>query len=244
MLLEDTLTPAERNLVAKGEHGRLRDTRTYIQYSSVREFCAPVERLTGRKVRSFISGVDTAVAGLSVETFVLHPAGADARCRASTPDGRRGARGRAVVWQGAAEPCAPLQVQRARPRSRLAGVLVVLAVFAGTTLRGDGPAPGVPLVPTPSGGGSEGAPVPDPFAYAPDREDALVERAAAGTSHALYTARLAAPSPAERVAHWRPQAEAAARARNVEPDLPRGSCSSRAPVARTRSRATPRAPSA
>jgi uncharacterized protein YbcI len=81
VLLEDTLTPAERNLVAMGEHGRLRDTRTYIQYSSVREFCEPVERLTGRRVRSFVSGVDTAVDGLSVETFVLHPAGTDAPSR-------------------------------------------------------------------------------------------------------------------------------------------------------------------
>ena len=81
VLLEDTLTPAERNLVAMGEHGRLRDTRTYIQYSSVREFCEPVERLTGRRVRSFVSGVDTAVDGLSVETFVLHPIGTDAPSR-------------------------------------------------------------------------------------------------------------------------------------------------------------------
>jgi uncharacterized protein YbcI len=81
VLLEDTLTPAERNLVAMGEHGRLRDTRTYIQYSSVREFCEPVERLTGRRVRSFVSGVDTAVDGLSVETFVLHPVDTDAPSR-------------------------------------------------------------------------------------------------------------------------------------------------------------------
>ena len=81
VLLEDTLTPAERNLVAMGEHGRLRDTRTYIQYSSVREFCEPVERLTGRKVRSFISGVDTAVDGLSVEAFVLYPVGTNAPSR-------------------------------------------------------------------------------------------------------------------------------------------------------------------
>ena len=81
MLLEDTLTPAERNLVGMGQHARLRDTRTFFQYSSVREFCEPVERLTGRKVRSFISGTDTAVDGLSSETFVLHPVGSDAPSR-------------------------------------------------------------------------------------------------------------------------------------------------------------------
>ena len=49
VVLEDTLTPAERNLVEMGEHQRLRDTRTFFQYATVREFCEPVERLTGRR---------------------------------------------------------------------------------------------------------------------------------------------------------------------------------------------------
>jgi uncharacterized protein YbcI len=84
-VLEDTLTPAERKLVRMGEHERLRETRSFFQYASVREFCEPFERLTGRKVRAFISGIDTEVNGLSVETFVLHPAGADeAQSRART----------------------------------------------------------------------------------------------------------------------------------------------------------------
>ena len=78
VVLESTLTPAERNLVRLGEHERLRETRLYFQYASVREFCEPVERLTGRRVRSFISGTDSEVDGLSVETFVLWPAGAEA----------------------------------------------------------------------------------------------------------------------------------------------------------------------
>jgi hypothetical protein len=34
-----------------------------------------VERITGRTVRAFVSGLDTEVHGLSVETFVLHPKG-------------------------------------------------------------------------------------------------------------------------------------------------------------------------
>jgi uncharacterized protein YbcI len=75
VLLEDTLTPAERNLVRMGEHQRLRDTRMFFQYATVREFCEPVERLTGRKVRAFISGVDTEAEGLATEMFVLHPEG-------------------------------------------------------------------------------------------------------------------------------------------------------------------------
>ncbi len=75
VLLEDTLTPAERSLVKMGEHQRLRDTRMFFQYASVTEFCEPIERLTGRKVRAFLSGIDTLVDGLSVELFVLHPEG-------------------------------------------------------------------------------------------------------------------------------------------------------------------------
>jgi uncharacterized protein YbcI len=76
VVLEDTLTPAERNMARMGEHERLRETRMFFQYASVREFCEPVERLTGRRVRAFVSGIDTAADGLCVETFVLHPPGA------------------------------------------------------------------------------------------------------------------------------------------------------------------------
>jgi uncharacterized protein YbcI len=79
--LEGTLTPAERNLVAMGEHQRLRDTRMFFQYATVREFCEPIEQITGRKVRAFISGIDTEVDGLSIEVFVLHPAGYDGPSR-------------------------------------------------------------------------------------------------------------------------------------------------------------------
>jgi uncharacterized protein YbcI len=81
VFLEDTLTEAERNLVNAGEHERLRDKRMSVQYSTVRQFCEPVERLTGRKVRSFLSATDTEVDGLSMETFLLHPAGYDGPSR-------------------------------------------------------------------------------------------------------------------------------------------------------------------
>jgi len=74
-VLEDTLTPAERNLVALNQHERLRDTRMFFQYATVREFCEPVEQITGRTVRAFISGIDTQVDGISIETFILHPEG-------------------------------------------------------------------------------------------------------------------------------------------------------------------------
>ena len=74
-VLEDTLTPAERTLVKMGEHQRLRDTRMFFQYATVREFCQPVEDITGRKVRAFHSSIDTKVDGMAVETFVLYPEG-------------------------------------------------------------------------------------------------------------------------------------------------------------------------
>jgi len=80
-VLEETLTPAERNLATFGEHQRLRDTRMFFQYATVRDFCEPVERLTGRTVRAFVSGIDTEVEGLAVELFVLHPEGSDAPSR-------------------------------------------------------------------------------------------------------------------------------------------------------------------
>lgn len=79
--LEDTLTLAEQNMVRMGEHQRLRDTRMFFQHATVREFCEPVERITGRKVRSFVSGMDTEVEGLSIEAFMLHPEGYDGPSR-------------------------------------------------------------------------------------------------------------------------------------------------------------------
>ena len=81
VVLENTLDVAERQMVDKGEHQRLRDKRTAAQYSRVHEFCAPIERLTGRKVRAFLSATDTQVDGLSMETFLLHPAGYDGPSR-------------------------------------------------------------------------------------------------------------------------------------------------------------------
>ncbi len=72
--LEDTFTPAERSLRRMGEHQRLRDLRLLFQYAEIATFCAPVERLTGRKVRAFISGIDAEV-DVATELFILHPEG-------------------------------------------------------------------------------------------------------------------------------------------------------------------------
>ncbi|HET7418004.1 MAG TPA: Na-translocating system protein MpsC family protein [Solirubrobacterales bacterium] len=56
--LENSFTPAERSLVEMGEHQRLRDTRMYFQVAAADKFREIIERVTGRKVRAFISGLD------------------------------------------------------------------------------------------------------------------------------------------------------------------------------------------
>ena len=78
--LEETFTPAERSLQRMGKHRELRDLRMLFQYAEVEAFCEPVERLTGRKVRAFVSGIDTE-ADLATELFVLHPRGYDGPTR-------------------------------------------------------------------------------------------------------------------------------------------------------------------
>ena len=68
--LENTFTPAERSLAEMGEHQRLRDTRLYFQAATADKFREIVERLTGRKVRAFISGLDANV-DICSEVFYL-----------------------------------------------------------------------------------------------------------------------------------------------------------------------------
>jgi len=105
----------------------------------------------------------------------------------------------------------------------LLGLLLVALAVAGSVLRGDGPAPGVPLVPTPPGEEDGGEPFADPFAYDADREAEFVRRAAAGTSHLLYIRSPGgATATARRVARWRPQVEAAAREAGMPADLVEG----------------------
>ena len=79
--LEQTFTPAERSLRKMGEHQRLRDLRLLFQYAELPAFCEPVERLSGLKVRAFISGIDTE-ADVASELFALHPDGYDGPSRA------------------------------------------------------------------------------------------------------------------------------------------------------------------
>jgi uncharacterized protein YbcI len=68
--LENTFTPAERSLAEMGEHQRLRDTRMYFQAATSDKFREIIERLTDRKVRAFISGLD-AEKDICAEVFYL-----------------------------------------------------------------------------------------------------------------------------------------------------------------------------
>ena len=70
--LEHSLTPAERSLAALGEHQRLRDIRLLFQHARANDFRGVIESLTGRRVRAFISGMDTEQ-DVAAEIFYLEP---------------------------------------------------------------------------------------------------------------------------------------------------------------------------
>jgi hypothetical protein len=59
-------------MAAAGEHERLRDLRMHFQYLNETEFVRTVEQITGRKVRAFVSGIDTK-RDVSAELFYLEP---------------------------------------------------------------------------------------------------------------------------------------------------------------------------
>ena len=72
VVLESSLTVAERNLVAMGEHQRLREARLFFQYALEEQFRAIVEQALGRRTVSFISGIDAAH-DVAMEIFTLEP---------------------------------------------------------------------------------------------------------------------------------------------------------------------------
>lgn len=68
--LEDSLTPAEKRMAEMGDHQRLRDLRLYFQHATEEQFCQIIERVLDRKVRAFISGMDTGK-DVAAELFYL-----------------------------------------------------------------------------------------------------------------------------------------------------------------------------
>jgi uncharacterized protein YbcI len=73
VMLESSLTVAERNLAAMGEHQRLREARLFFQYALEDQFRAIVEQALGRRTLAFVSGIDTQ-RDVAVEVFTLEPA--------------------------------------------------------------------------------------------------------------------------------------------------------------------------
>jgi uncharacterized protein YbcI len=70
--IENSLTPAERSMLALGEHQRVRETRLFFQHACESYFVTTVQEITGRKVRAFVSGTDTGQ-DVSTEVFYLEP---------------------------------------------------------------------------------------------------------------------------------------------------------------------------
>jgi uncharacterized protein YbcI len=73
VILENSLTVAERNLVALGEHQRLRAARLFLQYALEEQFRGIVEEALGRRTVAFVSGIDTE-RDVAMEVFTLEPA--------------------------------------------------------------------------------------------------------------------------------------------------------------------------
>ena len=71
--LENTLTPAERSMRDMGDPQRVEETRLFFQRATRAEFIGTVEQITGRKVRAFVSGMDSEN-DVATEVFYLHPA--------------------------------------------------------------------------------------------------------------------------------------------------------------------------
>jgi uncharacterized protein YbcI len=72
VILENSLTVAERNLVAMGEHQRLREARLFFQYALEDQFRAIVEHALSRRTVAFVSGIDTS-RDVAMEVFTLEP---------------------------------------------------------------------------------------------------------------------------------------------------------------------------
>jgi len=70
--LENSLTRIERTMADAGEHERLRDLRMHFQYLGEDDFVGAVEGITGRKVRAFVTGIDTKH-DVASELFYLEP---------------------------------------------------------------------------------------------------------------------------------------------------------------------------
>ena len=79
--LENTFMPVERTLLDAGEIDAVRETRLAFQRAMEPRFVSTVEKISGRKVRAFLSQVSLNP-DISVEVFVLERSDA-----AAAPEG-------------------------------------------------------------------------------------------------------------------------------------------------------------
>jgi uncharacterized protein YbcI len=76
VVLEETFTPAEKTLIARGESDGIQDIRRRFQRAMAEQFRSIVEQATGREVRSFMSETDL-VNDIAIEVFLLGGARTD-----------------------------------------------------------------------------------------------------------------------------------------------------------------------
>jgi uncharacterized protein YbcI len=76
VVLEETFTPAEKTLIARGESDGIQDIRRRFQRAMAEQFRSIVEQTTGREVRSFMSETDL-VNDIAIEVFLLGGARTD-----------------------------------------------------------------------------------------------------------------------------------------------------------------------
>jgi uncharacterized protein YbcI len=72
--LEQSMTPAEKSQAAMGEDQRLRDMRMVLRQATEGSSREIVERLSGRRIVAFVSGIDTKH-DVASEVFYLEPNG-------------------------------------------------------------------------------------------------------------------------------------------------------------------------
>ena len=76
VLLEDMMTVGERQLVALGEHGRVREHRLFLQLAAEDVKRSEVERILERRVVGCVAGSDPGH-DLATELFLLQPPTSD-----------------------------------------------------------------------------------------------------------------------------------------------------------------------
>lgn len=82
VVLENSMTVAERNMVAMGEHERLREARLFFSQALEAELRGIVEQTLARRPVAFISGMDTRH-DVAIEVFTFEPVETVAQSAAS-----------------------------------------------------------------------------------------------------------------------------------------------------------------